>query len=261
VNVFELYGTLNLDDADFKKSLERVERQASSSSNNMSRSFAAAGAALTGAFAAVGVGALARDIIRTGASFEASMQGVLAVTAGAEQSFANLRDLAAELGSTTAFSASQAAEGIEMLGRNGLTASQILDGAAEASLTLAAATGTDLANAGNIATDVMAAFGVEANELTTVINGITGVTTSSKFGIDDYRLALANAGGVAGSVGVELADFNTTIALLSPSFSSGQDAGTAFKTMLQRLNPSSKEAADMMQQLGLNFQTSTHLWA
>jgi len=140
---------------------------------------------------------------------------------------------------------------MEMLGRNGLTATQILEGAADASLGLAAATGTDLSNAANIATDAMSQFNIAAADMGGVADLITGATVNSKFSIDDFQLAMASAGGVAGAVGVSFEDFATTISAISPSFASGSDAGTSLKTMLTTLNPKSKEAAGLMKQLGI----------
>ena len=48
---------------------------------------------------------------------------------------------------------------------------------------------------------------------------------------------------VAGTSGVEIEDFLTVLAATSSSFASGSDAGTSFKTFLQRLTPESKKAA------------------
>ena len=192
-------------------------------------------------------------ILKFAGDFEAAMNGVKAISGATGEEFESLRDLAKDLGATTKFSATEAAKGVEMLARNGLKAEQILAGAAEASLQLASATGTNLSNAADIATDAMAAFNIKAEDMTEAVNQITGVTTNSKFSIDDYRLAIAQAGGVAGAVGVEFDDFNAAMAAIAPSFASGSDAGTSFKVFLQRLVPGSKEAATIMKELGISF--------
>src|SRR5690606_22210013 len=140
---------------------------------------------------------------------------------------------------------------IEMLAKNGLNLDQIMQGAARSTVLLANSTGADFATAADIATDVMAQFGYGAEQMSAVVDGITGVTQASKFSIDDYRLALAQAGGVASSVGVDFDDFNATIAAISPLFAGGSDAGTSFKVFLQRLVPQSDKAKDTMAELGL----------
>jgi len=132
-----------------------------------------------------------------------------------------------------------------------LSMSEIMDGAARSTVLLANATNADFGTAADVATDAMAQFNITAQDMAAAVNGITGVTTNSKFGIDDYRLALAQAGGVASAVGVDFGDFNTTIAAISPLFASGSDAGTSFKTFLQRLIPASNDAEAAMRQLGL----------
>lgn len=148
-------------------------------------------------------------------------------------------------------SAVEAANAIEMLGKNGLSLSDILDGAARNTVLLANSTGADFASAADVATDVMSLFGIEAKNMQEAVNGITSVTTNSKFGFEDYRFALAAAGGAAKVAGVDFGDFNATIAAIAPSFSSGSDAGTSFKVFLQRLVPASGPAEDAMKALGL----------
>lgn len=192
-------------------------------------------------------------VVKTAGNFEASMNRVKAATGATGGEFDALRSKAMEMGRTTQFSASQSADAIEVLAKNGLNATQILGGALEASMLLAAASGTDLANAGDIATDVMLQFGKQAGDLTGLVDDMTGVLLVSKFGIDDYRLALAQAGGVAGGLGVEFEDFNAAIAGTSSLFASGSDAGTSFKTFLQRLVPQSAPARKAMKDLNLQF--------
>ena len=198
----------------------------------------------------VGIGATS---LKTAADFEQAMNGVRAITQASGKEFAQLRDLAREMGRTTVFSAVESANAIEMLAKNGLSARQIMNGALKASLSLAAATGTDLATAADISTDAMHAFGLQTKDLEKVMDSITGATIKSKFGIEDYALALGQSGGVAGSLGVSLSDFNTTLAATSSLFKSGSDAGTSLRTFLTRLTPQSKEAAVAMRELGLEF--------
>lgn len=202
---------------------------------------------------AVALGASIYAFLKPAAAFEQMQNRIGDATNATAEDMAALTELAKEQGRTTSFSAVQSAEAIEMLAKNGVATSDILGGALTGSMQLAAATGADLSMAADLATDVMANFGKGASELGGVNDGLVGTLKASKFGIDDYRLAIAQAGGVAGSLGVSLEDFNTTMAATSSLFASGSDAGTSFKTFLQRLVPASSEAAAMMQRYGLNF--------
>lgn len=148
-------------------------------------------------------------------------------------------------------SAFEAAAAINMLAKNGITWEQIQGGMARSTVLLANATNDDFALAADVATNAMVQFNKNAGDMEGVINGIIGVTQTSQFDINDYALALAQAGGVAGQVGVELDDFNAIIATISSYFNSGSDAGTSFKVFLQRLVPDTKSAADAMRELGL----------
>ena len=239
---------LGIDTAAFTKGLSLAQARLAKVGKQMQ----ATGRAMTGSLTLpiTGVGAA---VLKTSGDFEASMNRVRAALGTTETEFARLKESAADMGRTTQFSASEAAGAIEILAKNGLSAAQILDGALAASLTLAAAGSTDLSTAGDIATDVMLAFGKEAGELHSVVDGVAGVLLKSKFGIDDYRLALGQAGGVAGGLGVELEDFNVALAATSELFSGGSDAGTSFKTFLTRLTPASAPAAAAMEELNLQF--------
>jgi len=198
----------------------------------------------------LGFGALT---VKTAGDFEAAMNRVGAATGSTGTEFEALETLARDLGRTTTKSASEAADMLEMLAKNGLDAEQILDGAAAAAIKLSEATGGELSKSADVATNVMAQFGKQAKDLGPIIDQITGVTLASQFGFDDYALALGQAGGVAGSLGVSLTDFNASIAATSDVFNSGYDAGTSFKTFLLRLVPQSEGAADAMEKLGLEF--------
>ena len=207
--------------------------------------------------AVVGAGAFmakfAADGVAAARDMEEQMSNIAAVMGKAKEEIEPLNDLIIDLGlnPNLKVTAVEAAEAIEMLAKNGLSMNEILEGAAEATVLLANSTGGTFAQSANIATDVMAVFGIEAENVMDAVNGITAVTTNSKFTIDDYALALAQGGGVASAVGVGFEDFNATIAAISPLFASGSDAGTSMKTMLQRMIPASNKAEDAMKELGL----------
>jgi TP901 family phage tail tape measure protein len=149
--------------------------------------------------------------------------------------------------------ATDAANAIQLLAQNGVTMKEIMDGAAKSTVALANATGADFGTAANIASGVMKVFNIDAANMATAIDGITGVTNQSKFTIDDYGQAFAQAGGIAAGMGLSLQDFNTVIAASADNFNSGSDAGTSFKTLLQRLSNPTDEAKAAMQQYGISL--------
>lgn len=200
-----------------------------------------------------GMAKTAVDGTKMAADLESQISGIAAVLGASADDVAPLKNAILELGINPNLKVStlEAADAMEMLARNGLNMQQIMDGAAEATVLLSNATGGDFSQAADIMTDAMAIFGESAGSYQDAVNGVVSVTNASKFSVDDYALALAQAGGVAGSVGVEFDDFNTSIAAISSLFGSGSDAGTSFKTMLSRLVPGSDDAKSAMRDLGL----------
>ena len=137
----------------------------------------AAGTALAGVSAAA---------VKVGAGFEQSMSQVAAtmglsveeIQAGSAE-FEALSEAAKQAGATTAFSASEAASALNYLalaGYDAATSAEVLPSV----LNLAAAGGMDLAYASDLATDAMAALGIEANEANLTQFGDQLAKTASK---------------------------------------------------------------------------------
>lgn len=215
--------------------------------NVLKASAAALAATLGGLVATIG------SSVKAAMGMEQQLADIQASMGATNEETGKLKKLIGDLGFDPKLkvSAAEAADAIGTLGTAGLSVDEILSGAARSTVLLANATGADFADAAAIATDVMKQFNIKAGDLQKAVNGITSTTIASKFDINDYKLALAQAGGVAATVGVDFDDFNATIAAISPYFSSGSDAGTSFKTMLQRLIPQSADAAEQMDKLGL----------
>lgn len=211
-------------------------------------------ASLAGATAGlVGLAGGLASSVSDAADFQQGMADIQASMGASAEDTSKLKKLIMDLGIDPKLkvSAEQAAAAIGQLGTAGVSIDDILKGTARSTVLLANATGADFADAASIASDVSKLWSIDAGNLTHAVDGITAATVASKFNINDYRLALAQAGGVASTVGVSFDDFNTTIAAISPSFASGSDAGTSFKTFLQRLIPQSKDATEAMRDLGL----------
>ena len=239
------------DIAGFQETMQRGSRMVQETGRNIQ----SAGASIAGAFSvpAAGMALVLGDSVNQAQKLQAQLSGVQAVLGATAQETAKLQGVveALAIDPQLKVSAQEAANAVEMLARNGLGVEEIMNGAARGVVLLSNATGGDFSQAADMATDVMALWKMEASELETAVNGITSVVNNSKFSVNDYALALAQGGGVAATVGVEFNDFNAAIAAMSPLFASGADAGTSFKTMMQRLVPQTNSAADAMKGLGL----------
>ncbi|MAY44641.1 MAG: phage tail tape measure protein, partial [Rhodobacteraceae bacterium] len=200
-----------------------------------------------------GMAAFSKSSLEVGKQFQAAMKRVEAATGAGIDDMGRLEDKARQMGATTAFTAMASADAIEVLAKNGLDVEAILGGALDATLAMAGALGGDLAPSADLATDIMQQFGLQAEELPRIADLIAGAALKSKFGFDDLRLAVGQAGGVAGQFGVNVEDFLAALSATASGFASGSDAGTSFKNFLARLVPQGKQAAEAMDQLGLEF--------
>ena len=198
--------------------------------------------------------------LRNAASMEQGVADIRSVMGTTAEQTQKLSDLITDLGIDPKLkvTATEASRAIETLAKNGVGLDSILGGAARSTVLLSNSTGGDFATSADVATSAMAQFKIRADAMSGAVDQIVGVTRNSKFDINDYRLAISQAGGVAASVGVSFDDFNAAIADIAPLFASGSDAGTSFKTFLQRLVPDSEPAKNMMRSLGLLTRDGTN---
>jgi TP901 family phage tail tape measure protein len=190
----------------------------------------------------------------TAADFESAMNRVRAAMLDASSDqLRKLSDAAMKLGPAMGRSSIEAAGAVEMLAKNGMSAAAILNGGLASALKLAVVGQTDLAGAADLTTDVVAQFGKSSADLPGIVDRVSGALDVSKMGFDDYRLAIGQAGGVAGGLGVSFEDLNVALAATASYFASGSDAGTSYKTFLTSLSGNSKEATKMIKDLRLEF--------
>lgn len=197
-----------------------------------------------------GIGAA---VLKMSGDFESSMIKLGISSQATAGEMKQMSELALKLGKDTIFGASDAVNAMDELAKAGLDAQTILNGAATAAVNLATATGSELSPAATAITDTIKQFGLATSQLPDAVNQITGAVNQSKLDFQDYALAIGQAGGVAGGLGVDFVDFNTTLAATSSLFASGSDAGTSFKTFLTSLAGNSKEAKKAIAAFGLEF--------
>lgn len=226
-----------------------IAEQAAAMSASVTRSGIALTAAVTAPILLAG-----RSMGTTASSFEAAMKRVKsAMLSASPDQIDRLSAAAMELGPAMGRSAIEAAGAIEMLAKNGMSASAILNGGLASALKLATVGQSDLSGAADLTTDVMAQFGKTSSDLPAIVDQVSGALDVSKLGFEDYQLAIAQAGGVAGGIGFAFEDLNVALAATASLFASGSDAGTSFKTFLTSLSGNSEEAKKTIAALGLQF--------
>lgn len=198
--------------------------------------------------------AMVRAIDKGAGSFEGQMKKVEAALGNVSgEQLKQLSDAARTLGPQVGKGATEAATAIEALGLAGVSTADILGGALKAALDLSAAGMVDAEQSAALVTDIMGQFKIGAGQLPGVVQKVVGALDTSKFGFDDFRLAVGQGGAIAASSGVDFLDFATAISATSTQFSSGADAGTSFKTYIQSLVGTSDQAKAAMKKLGISF--------
>jgi TP901 family phage tail tape measure protein len=207
--------------------------------------------------ALVGMGAGILGFLGAGtklaADFEHQMSAVNAVTDATTAQFADLRQLALDLGKATSFSASEAAGAIEELAKAGVGIEDILGGAAKGATDLAAAAGIAVPRAAEIMATTLNIFSLAGTEAAHVADVFAAAAAKSATDADELSMALSQSGTVLAAFGVDLETSVGALALFADNSLKGSDAGTSLRTMLLSLvNPTDKASAEM-ERLGLSF--------
>lgn len=249
VNVATLTAKLTADISDFVSKMDTAK----SKGDGLAGALKVAGVGLAAAGAVAG-GALAAGLgvaVTAASGFEQTMSGVKAVSGATADELNQLSALALRLGKDTAFSADEAGKGLEELVKGGVSIPDILGGAAEATLNLAAAGGVELPRAAEIAANAMNQFGLKGSDMARVADLVAGAANASSLDVNDFALSLQQVGAVANTVGQSFDSTAAAIAIMGAAGIKGSDAGTSLKTMLLNLQPKTKEQTDLFRKLGI----------
>lgn len=209
-------------------------------------------AGLGGLFGGLSIAFLGQAAFRQLKEFQSSMSAVQAVTGATGEEFARLEQQAKTLGATTVFSASEAARGMEFLGRAGFDAGEILR-AMPGLLDLAAAGNLDLARAADIASNVVSGFNLQASETQRVADVLAKAAASSNTSVEQLGLAMSYVAPVAAGLNVTLEESAAAIGVLSNAGIQASRAGTGLTQVLAQLTGAVGESGNVFEGLGLDL--------
>ncbi|WP_406255451.1 phage tail tape measure protein [Streptomyces chartreusis] len=214
---------------------------------------------LAGAGAAVGTAMVAGFAVAaaSAAKFDKALSNVRAVTGASAQDMAKLRAAALEAGKTTSYTATEAANAEAELARAGVKVADITGGALKGALALAASGQVELKEAAVVSAQAMNTFGLAGKDVTHVADLLAAGANKSAADVHGLGMSLRMGGLLAHQTGLSIEDTVGTLAAFADHALIGSDAGTSLKVMLQRLVPQSKEAAQMMDQIGFSAYDST----
>jgi TP901 family phage tail tape measure protein len=195
--------------------------------------------------AAIAVGAaltaMTAASIYTGAQFEQAMANTtsmfIATAEGAEQLNTwrgQLEGVARELGASTTFTATEAANAMYSLASGGMEAGEIM-AATESILHLAGATLSGLGEAAELTMSTLRQFGLAATDADRVVNVFAAGIQNSMLTMERLYFAMQYTGPVAAQLGLELEELTGALMLLHNAGLKGSLAGTGMRQVMVRL--------------------------
>ena len=208
------------------------------------------GATLTTAVTAptVAVGAMA---VKTFTGFDDAIKQVQATMAAGEEDVAKLTATAKQMGATTRYSASEAAEALNYLALAGYNADQACQSLPQV-LALAQAGGMDLAYASDLATDAMSALGLGIGDLSRFTDQMARTAQKSNTSVSQLGEAILTVGGTARQLAGGTVELNTQLGILADNGIKGAEGGTALRNIILSLTAPTDQAAKLMQAYGLS---------
>lgn len=227
---------------------------------NLGKGLSSAGNKLTGAmFGATaqmagmaGIGFGIFDAVKGYANFQEEMSAVQAISGATGADFDMLKEKAIQMGSSTKYTATEAAQAFRYMGMAGWKAQEMTEGISGI-MSLAAASGEDLATTSDIVTDALTAFKLQAKDAGMFSDVLAAAATNSNTSVGLMGQTFKYVAPVAGSLGFSVKDTSLAIGLMANSGIKGSEAGTSLRGMMTRLVKPTAESAEAMQILGLNI--------
>jgi TP901 family phage tail tape measure protein len=240
--------------------LDKEQRKATTGAAQMGIQISNVGKQIISAFGITtgiaGFVSILRNAIKISADFEAQMSKVRAVSGATNKEMAELEKTAKQLGASTMFTATQVGQLQEEYAKLGFTTEQIQQATA-ATLDLAAATGSSLAQAAEVAGATVQGFGLDAAETVRVTDVMAQSFNRSALDIERFKESIKLVAPIARAANIDLETTTALLGELANAGLSGSIAGTALKNLLSKL---SDENSDLSRQLGFAVKNSDDLF-
>ena len=192
------------------------------------------------------------DTVAVSIDFQAAMSGVRAIAGANEEQMAALAAKAREMGATTIFSATEAAEGLRELASAGFTTDEMMAGL-ENTLLLAQAGGVGLGEAAGIAAGVIRGMRLDVSDLEQVVDGLAVVANQSATGVAELGQSFAYVAPQSAAAGVSFEDTAAALGILADNQIKGSRGGTSLAAALREIIKPSVDAEKAAAALGLTF--------
>lgn len=237
---------VKVDPAQAVANLDKVKRKLSATEQTAD----SVGRALKRALGFFGGAYLGVTVVRTLANFSQEMSTVKAITQATAEQFKILRDAAKDLGATTRFSATQAAQGEIELAKAGLLVSEVISTLPN-TLHLAQAANIDLASSSGIVVNALRTFGIEATKSAHIVDVLGKASISANTTVPAIAEALKYVGATAAGLNVPIEEVTAAIAAMANKGIDASSAGTALNAIIKAIAKPTKAFSEEMKAAGL----------
>lgn len=261
MDVFNLCAKISLDTSEYESQLKKAKTNTKSVVTDLQNSYTKGFEKVAGTLAKVGTAiaglgtAVGGYAIKVGGDFEAGMSKVQAISGATGEDMEKLSELAKQMGKTTKFSASEAAEGYQYMAMAGWKTEDMLAGL-PGIMNLAAASGESLATTSDIVTDVLTAMGKSAGDAGTFANVLASASSNSNTNVSMMGETFKYVAPLAGALGFNIEDLSQAIGLMANSGIKASQAGTSLRSILTRLASPTDEVETAMAKYGITIADS-----
>lgn len=203
-----------------------------------------------------GLLAFSNKVKQVGSDYADQMAKVQSVTNANAVEFAQMSKEVEHLGSTTRYTAQEAAQAMEFLTRNGLNAITAT-GTLSSVLHLAQANAIELAEAADIVTGQMNAFHLSVKDTIRINDVLSYTCANSATDILQLNEALRNTAPIAYTAGVNIEETCAALGTLADNNIKGAEAGTILKQAFNGIITSTNKSKKAYKELGVSMDSST----
>lgn len=253
---YSVKAVLSAVDSNFSSTMKSCSDTAERLRSTISSGLGFGAMAAIGGKAVTAVGSALKSVttnaVSAGMSFENAMSSVAAISGAAGTDFEKLSKKAEQMGASTKYTATEAADAMQYMAMAGWKTEDMLSGI-DGIMNLAAASGSDLAQTSDIVTDALTAFGKKAKDSGEFADVLAAASANANTNVDLMGETFKYVGSVAGAMGYSIQDIALATGLMANSSIKGSAAGTALRATITRMAKPTEESSMAMSALGLSL--------
>ena len=201
-----------------------------------------------------------REGVKAIVDFDQSLHSLKAITNATNTEINALGDTMQEIARNSRYSASQVADGMQIMGQAGLDSVQIMN-SIQGATDLATGTMEKMDMVVDLITTTMTVFGKNALETTEIVDSMAVAINKSKSTVDKLRTAFNYVGVTAGQAKLSLQETSASIMVLNDAGMKGSTTGTSFRQVLQKLIAPNEKLRVAYREAGIEIEKVNPLTA